>query len=50
MIQKRYQYYSSKGIQWTEWLDFEKDNTLLSYLKENFKWQLRPLKNEYRIA
>lgn len=51
MIQKRYQYNSSKGIQWTPWKSFEKDNTKLSYLQAEEKWQLKPrLLNEYRVV
>lgn len=51
MIQKRYQYYSSKGIQWSPWKNLEKDNTKLSYLQAEAKWQLKSrLLNEYRIV
>lgn len=40
--QKRYQYYSPTGIQWTPWFDFNGSQE---------PWQLKPkLKNEYRIV
>lgn len=38
--QKRFQYYSSKGIQWTSWFNYDGPEE---------EWQLKPkLKNEYR--
>ena len=50
MIQKRYQKYTSNGIEWTPWVNYEKDDTKLSYLEKEEQWQLKPkLKNEYRI-
>ena len=51
MIQKRFQRYSSKGIVWTDWMNFEEDNSKLSnFIKEEL-YQLKPkLKNEYRIV
>lgn len=50
MIQKRYQYISPKGLCWTEWSDYEEDDTKLSTLQKEESWQLKPkLKNEYRI-
>lgn len=41
--QKRYQYYSPTGIQWTPWFDFN---------GQQEPWQLKSqkLKNEYRIV
>ena len=50
MIEKRYQYYSSQGIQWTEWRDYIDDDSKLEYLQKEEKFQLKPhLKNEFRI-
>lgn len=44
IIQKRYQYWSSTGIQWTPWF-----NTLLSDIRHGEKWQMKgKLLNEYR--
>jgi hypothetical protein len=38
--QKRYEYFSRKGKEWTEWYN---------YNGEEYKWQLKgKLKNEYR--
>jgi hypothetical protein len=50
MIQKRYQYRSKEGIVWTEWQDFINDDTMLLRLQKEEQWQLKPLKNEYRIV
>ena len=42
MVQKRYQYYSKEGIQWTPWF---------AYNGPQEPWQLKNrLKNEYRIV
>ena len=50
MIQKRYEYYSPKGVVWSEWTDFEEDNAQLSRLQKEEQWQLKPkYRNEYRI-
>ena len=50
MIQKRYQRYTSSGIEWTDWKDYNEDNTKLSYLQEEYQWQLKgKLLNEYRV-
>jgi hypothetical protein len=51
MIQKRFQRYSSNGIVWTDWVNFEKDDSKLSYFIKEEPYQLKPkLKNEYRIV
>ena len=51
MIQKRYQYIMSGSIHWTPWFDYEKDNTKLSSIQKEEKWQLKPtLRNEFRIV
>ena len=50
MIQKRYQYRSKEGVVWTEWQDFVDDDTMLLRLQKEEQWQLKPLKNEYRIV
>lgn len=51
MIQKRFQYRTNKGIQWTDWLPYVKDNTKLSSIQKEEKWQLKPnLRNEFRIV
>ena len=50
MIQKRYQHCTFDGVQWTPWMDYNKDDFQLSRLQKEEKWQLKPLlKNEYRI-
>ena len=44
MLQKRYQYWSSKGIQWTPWFTISSSDA-----KQEEKYQLKPhLLNEYR--
>ena len=41
MTQKRYQYYSNQGIQWTPWFNYN--------WRTKESWQLKnKLKNEYR--
>ena len=51
MIEKRYQYYSSEGIQWSSWIPYVEDNSMLDSLKANEKWQLKDkLRNEFRIV
>lgn len=41
MTYKRYQYYSSNGIEWTPWFKYD---------GEQFKWQLKgKLLNEYKM-
>lgn len=50
MIEKRYEYMGPKGKQWTQWMDFCKDDSKLEYLQTEEKYQLKPrLLNEYRI-
>ena len=51
MIEKRYQYYSNEGIQWSSWIPYVEDNSMLDSLKANEKWQLKDkLRNEFRIV
>ena len=51
MIQKRYQYYSKSGIIWTPWRDYSEDDSLLSKLQEEEKWQIKgKLRNEYKVV
>lgn len=51
MIQKRYEYMGPKGKQWTEWLDFDEDDSKLESFNANDRYQLKPkLLNEYRIV
>ena len=50
MIQKRYQYISRQGTVWTEWRDYCTDDSQLSRLQTEEKYQLKPkLLNEFRI-
>ena len=51
MIQKRYQYYNSTGVEWTDWTDYIEDDSKLEYLQREEAYQLKPkLRNEYRIV
>ena len=50
MIQTRYQYFSSKGIAWTDWRDLDPDDSHLEDLQKNQKWQVKDkLLNDYRV-
>ena len=49
MIQKRYQYYSSDGIKWTKWFNYEKDNSKIFQLQKKDKIQNKHLLNEFRL-
>jgi len=50
MIQKRFQYFTKQGIVWTEWRDYCEDDSQLSRLQTEEKYQLKPkLLNEFRI-
>lgn len=50
MIQTRYQYFSSKGIAWTDWRDLDSDDSHLEDLQKNQKWQVKDkLLNDYRV-
>ena len=44
MIQKRYQYQGISGIEWSDWYDYERDDSLLPELSKEV-WQL---KNKYK--
>ena len=49
MIQKRYQFQGKSGIEWSDWYDYEDDDTQLAILLEE-KWQLKnKYKQEFRI-
>ena len=40
MVQKRFQYFTREGKQWSNWFDYD---------GEHYKWQLvNKLRNEYR--
>lgn len=44
MIQKRYQYQGISWIEWSDWYDYERDDSMLSELSKEV-WQL---KNKYK--
>ena len=55
MIEKRYQFHTKSGKQWTNWFKFSESNSKqeLDKLSKNpeTKWQLKnDLLNEYRIT
>jgi hypothetical protein len=51
MILKRYQYISREGIKWTPWSKYCEDDSQLSRLQKEEKYQLKPhLLNEFRIV
>jgi len=51
MIQKRYQFYYKEDIKWTDWFNYESDNTQVSKLKKEEKYQLKPcLLSDFRIV
>jgi hypothetical protein len=49
MIQKRYEYWSNQGKVWSDWFDFEEDNSQIDSLREKESKQYGRLNNEYRI-
>ena len=50
MIQKRYQYMTANGKEWGPWLNYCEDNSQLTRLQKEEKWQLKPLLlNDFRI-
>ena len=51
MIQKRFQYYSRTGIAWTEWFDYDSDDSKLATIQANEPYQFgKKLRNEFRIV
>lgn len=51
MIQKRYQSFTPSGVAWTDWFDYCEDDSQLSRLQNEEKWQLKnKLKNGFRIV
>ena len=42
MIQKRYQKMDKEGISWTDWRDYCEDDSQLSRLQTEEKYQLKP--------
>ncbi len=44
MIQKRYQFQGKSSIEWSDWYNYDEDDSLLEELQDQ-KWQL---KNKYR--
>ena len=56
MILKRYEYWASENgkpiKKWTEWFNYNEDDSLLPVLQKNEKYQLLnpKLKNEFRIV
>ena len=51
MIQKRFEYFTSEGVKWTDWSDYIEDDSKLEYLQREEAYQLKPkLRNEYRVV
>jgi hypothetical protein len=51
MIEKRYQYFSNEGIQWSPWIPYVEDDSMIDSLKADEKWQLKgKLLNEFSIV
>ena len=56
MILKRYEYWASENgkpiKKWTEWFNYNEDDSLLPVLQKNEKYQLLnpKLKNEFRVV
>ena len=51
MIQKRYQFQGKLGIEWSDWYNYTEDDSQLSRLQTEEKYQLKPrLLNEFRIV
>lgn len=50
MIQKRYQFFSKGGVDWTDWFDTLKRDNELNTLNVTQKWQIKgKLLNEFRL-
>ena len=50
MIQKRYEFLSSKGKEFTEWFNYCEDDSMLKVFQKEEKWQIsQKLRNEFRI-
>ena len=51
MIQKRFQFYTKEGKKWTPWQNYMEDDSQLSRLQQEEKYQLKPLLlNEFRVV
>ena len=51
MIQKRYEHYGREGKQFTPWFNYCEDNSQLSRLQVEEKWQLKnKLLNQFQIV
>ena len=51
MIQKRFQYWSAQGKTWTDWFNYDEDDSKLELIRKNEEYQVKnKLKNEYRVV
>lgn len=51
MIQKRYEYWSDQGKTWSDWFDYNSDNSKLAAIQANELYQFgKKLRNEFRIV
>ena len=51
MIEKRYQYYTPNGIEWSKWFPSREDDSEFDTLRNEEKWQIKnKLLNDFRIV
>ena len=51
MIQKRYEYWSAQGKTWTDWFDYDSNDSHLPAIKACEQFQFgKKLRNEFRIV
>ena len=50
MIQKRYEFWSGQGKTWSDWFDYDDDDSQFTTIQANEQFQLgKKLRNEFRI-
>ena len=51
MIQKRYEYWSGQGKTWSDWFDYDNDDSKLTSVRANEQYQFeKKLRNEFRVV
>ena len=51
MIQKRYEYWSAQGKTWTDWFNYEADDSRLPVIQTGEQYQVgKKLRNEFRVV
>ena len=51
MIQKRYEHWSDQGKTWSDWFDYDGDDSKFATIQANEQYQFgKKLRNEFRIV